>query len=716
MTTTALPEELRTQTDQVFAAIEHRTGHIMAQLRFGVHVLLKLPDLPERAYVTLEDLEAQHEHWKQFVPQSADIRAALAYRLGERYAFVADDIPHITEQLGLNDASVQTAFERLFGKPLSSIYTDLEHTRRASQGRPLVDTVIREELGAEMEWVFLRQGETLFKQGEEGDSLYVVANGRLRVVVGDSETVVMELGSGDTVGEMGVVSGETRSATVYALRDSELCRLSKAGFQRLAEKHSPVMAQIALQMVERVRRMTFESYQYRKPITLAVLPLSPNVPVTLFAQQLAEVLGREGDTLHLNWSRLDGLPLTYDADEEAEHYELSAWINEQEVRHRFILLEAEAQPNGWTRRCLNHADRILLLGMANEQPDLSEVERLLPDNPRISARKELVLLRSTSGQPIMRTGDWLAKRRVDRHHHVALDSPADIERVGRFLRGKALALVFGGGGTRAAAHIGVIRALEEAGIQPDLVGGTSAGALVAAMVAKGWNYQTIVEAVSAYFLERGAVLDYTLPLVSFAAGQRVLRTLTRLFGDTRIEDLLLPFFCLSANLSQAKMHVHREGLLRRAVRASTAIPGVYPPLADSNGDLLVDGAVFNNLPADVAKTLCEGGTVIAVDIASGLGLPQEAYQLDEHLSGWRVFWNRLNPFAPKMRVPNILAILARTTILSSASTRATRNAYADLLLTPPVEQFGLFDLKSSAEMVEASYEYTREQLARWKIS
>jgi NTE family protein/lysophospholipid hydrolase len=475
------------------------------------------------------------------------------------------------------------------------------------------------------------------------------------------------------------------------------------------------MSQIALQMVERVRRMTFASYLFRKPVTIAVLPLSSNVPVDVFTQQLAEGFARAGETLHLSRIRLASLlpETTYEADEPVEHYELSAWLNEQEIRHRFILFEAEAQPSGWTLRCLHHADRILLVGMAHEAPALSEIERLLPDSPRVSPRKELVLLRPSNRHHIAGTGEWLKRRKVERHHHVALDSPADTERLVRFLRGEALGLVFGGGGTRGAAHLGVIRALEEAQVHPDLVCGTSAGALVAAMVAMGWDYQKIAEVGSASFAERSDMLDYTLPMVSFASGWRVRQTLRRIFGDIQIEDLPLPFFCVSANLSQAKMSIHREGLLRRALRASTAIPGVYPPIADENGDLLVDGSVFNNLPADVAKTQCEGGMVIAVDIASGLGLPQEVYQLDEHLSGWRVLWNRLNPFATKMHVPNIIAILARTTILSSASTRAARTAHADLLLTPPVEQFGLFDLKASEEMVEASYLYAREQIAAW---
>jgi predicted acylesterase/phospholipase RssA/CRP-like cAMP-binding protein len=716
MPTVITPEEAQSQADQVFAAIEHRTRHIMAQLRFAVHVLLNLSESPERADLTIEDLEAQSEHWALLVPKNVETQAWLARRLSERYAFAREDVPHMARILGLDNPGLGVVFEQFFGKPIISIYSTIEETQRARNNRPLVDTVLRDDLGAEMKWVFLHRGETLFCQGDPGDSLYVIANGRLRVIVGASETVVMELGSGDTVGEMGVLSGEARSATVYAMRDSELCHLSNAGFLRLAEKYHLVMAQIALQMVERVRRMTFASYVFRKPVTIALLPLSPNVPISRLAEQLAAALTQSEDTLYLSRARLDSmLPpgLTYESEASLEHYEFSAWLNEQESRYRFVLLEAETKPSNWTERCLQQADRVLLVGMAHESPALSEIERLLPDNPRTRTYNELVLLHSGNGRHPTGASAWLSNRPVERLHHVALDKPDDVGRLSRFLRGQALVLVFGGGGTRAAAHLGIVRAMEEAGIRADMVGGTSAGALVAAMYAMGWDYQTIAEISQKHFLEQNALLDYTLPFVSFAAGRRVYRTLTHLFGDVQIEDLPTPFFCVSANLSQASMNVHRTGLLRRALRASTAIPGVYPPIADDKGDLLVDGAVFNNLPSDVAKSLSEGGPVIAVDIAAGLGLTQEAYQLDEHLSGWQILRRQLNPFAPKPRVPNILAILARTTILSSASTRAVRAAHADLLLTPPVEQFGLFDLESSAAMVEASYRYAREQIATW---
>lgn len=707
MTTTTLSGP-SSDARAIYTAIEHRTAHITAQLRFAVRVLLKLPEPPQSLPIALNDLEAQAQHWALFVPDDADTRAQIAQHVVERFEFARSAAPQITQVLGLNTPEVLSAFERLCGAPFDTVERLPADT---VPDTPLEDDVLDNQLGAEMEWVFLGRGDVLFEQGAPGDSLYVVANGRLRIVV--DGTAVMELSVGDTVGEMGLISGEPRSATVYAARDSELCRLSKEGFERLSARYNLVMVQIALQMFDRVRRMSSAVRGFSKPLMITILPLSSAVPVNVFTERLAAALG--DSVLHLSRERLDALlpdGLHYDPDAPLERFELSAWMNEQEARYRFILLEAEATPTGWTQRCLHHADRVLLLGNATESPQLTDSERLLGNNPRIMPRTELVLLREPGTQP-KGTRAWLVGRKLERHYHVVVDYLADYARLARFLQGKARALVLGGGGTRAAAHIGVVWALEEAGIAIDLVGGTSAGSIIAGMVAMGWDFNTISEASRTHLLARGALLDYTLPLVSFTAGRRVSHAMKRLFGDVVIEDLPLPFFCVSGNLSKAQMAVHRHGLLRHALRASTAIPGVYPPMADEDGDLLVDGSVFNNLPADIAKTLCDGGVVIAVDIATGLGLAQQPYKLDEYLSGWRILWNRLNPFAAKTHVPNILGILARTTILSSASTRASRNAHADLLLTPPVDQFGLFELEASVQMAEAAYAYTRERLVAW---
>ena len=582
----------------------------------------------------------------------------------------------------------------------------------ADSAAPANDTYA--DIGQALEWVTVRRGERLFAQGDPADSLYVIVHGLLRAVVSgeDGEVVVNELGRGDTVGEMGLLSGEPRSAGVIAVRDSALCRFSKPAFDRLVEQHPAVMTRIAVQMVQRLRRLSHAQRGVSRPLTVALLPASEGV--SGFIERLAEACGEIGPTQHLSRARVGEMPVAGDLDAEADSPELVAWLNAQEQQARFIFYEADVSDTAWTRRCLQQCDRVVIVALADAAPQLATIEALLArgEQAHVRPRTELVLLHPNTAQMPRNTRDWLALCPIEQHYHVAEDTPAHLERFVRFLSGRAVGLVLGAGGMRGSTHIGVLRALAELGIVPDYVGGCSAGALIAAQVALGWDTEAMFKLGERELVTNKALTDFTLPLVAFNGGKRLSLALRNMLGDVQIEDLWLPYFCVSGNMTTAQMETHRRGRLWRYVRASTALPGVYPPVLDENGDLLVDGSIFNNVPADVMRRFVGDGTVIAVDVGRELS-GKRNFRFGDSVSGWSLLLERINPFGKKRRVPGILRILTRTTALNGVAVRPAQVAQADLLLKPPIEDFGLFDMKGYEAIYGIGYRDTLEKAGAW---
>ncbi len=566
---------------------------------------------------------------------------------------------------------------------------------------------------AEIEWVRLPGGETLVRQGEAGDSLYIVLNGRLRAIFKNEdgrEQVLGEVGRGESVGEMAILTGEPRSATVVAVRDTDLVRFSKEAFDRIVEKNPRAMMLIARRLVMRLR-------QQARPgaaaflATLALVPAGKDVPLGAFGSRLSSALAKFGSTLYLTGSRLDSQfgKGAARSDDEVLNARIDAWLDQQEIEHRYVVYESDVTLSPWTSRCLRQADRILLVGRGDSSEVDAEAEA--QSVHKVPARKELVLLYPDKLHLSGNTRKWLDALRVDAHHHVAANAQADYDHLARLLTGHAVGLTLGGGGARGLAHIGVVRALKEAGIPIDQIGGTSIGSVIAAQVALGYDGEALIEINKKGWIESDPLKDKTIPIVALLAGRKLNRMLDMMFGDAMIEDLWIRYFCVSCNLTQAELIVHQQGSLKKAVRASMSIPGVAAPLCD-DGNLIVDGGVLNNLPGDVMRSLL-GGTVIAVDVS-----PQKDLAIDpryrETPSGWRILWSRMNPFAESIHVPNLLAIMMRTMMLSSVHNSQEVMKHVDLYIRPPIDQFGIFEWRSIDKIVDAGYRFAQKKVEEWK--
>ena len=616
---------------------------------------------------------------------------------------------HTLEQLSTLAPETRQYFQELDTRRQSSLQLALTTLFHG------LDQRIFEGITSKANWIRLRGGEVLFHQGDPSDSLYAVVHGRLQAVIhrGDGTAPLLKpIARGTCVGEMGVLTDKPRSATVRAVRDSELIRLPKAEFSTLLDRSPQIATALAKTLAERLQAANQGTASSVEPATIALIPGSTRAARALFGERLADALNAvAGSTLLLDPERLDqrlGIGSASVPFHSAANRRIVNWLNEQEDRYRYLVYDAESAWTVWTERCLRQADLVLFVHFADELPGQGPVAaRWLAQEQRPTARTELVLLHDDHRPQPSDTQAWLDAYPIETHHHVRLTRGEDYERLARFLTGRAISLVLSGGGAKGFAHIGVIRAFREAGIPIDHVGGTSMGSIIAGHVALGHDIPTMTDRLREGFLRQKLYLDTTVPLVALISAHKLVSMLKGMFGDTRIEDLWTRYFCVSANLTRAEAMVHRDGPLWLGVRASISVPGVVPPVFH-NGDLLVDGGVLNNLPADVARSIAPG-RVIAVDVASKVDLTGPEATVPS-LSGWRLLWSRLNPFGPKQEVPTILDILTRTAMLTTISNAEAVKASADLYLQPPTQGISLFDWSALDRLIEAGYRYTLEQL------
>ncbi len=568
---------------------------------------------------------------------------------------------------------------------------------------------------SQIQWVRLRAGEKLFEVGDVSQDLYFVVSGRLRAIAGDG-SILSEIARGESIGEVALLTGEPRSATILAVRDSDLVRLSKQVFDLIIEKYPKVMQAIAQVVVRRLRTKEKSEHTLGRPgVCLAVLGIGGNPLLPGFTQRLVKAFERIGPTLHLSSERVDqalNRPRISNSEKEsAGGIRLNAWLDDQESNYRFILYETEAKDSEWTRRCLRQADEILLVAEASGLPPAQRLESVLIHEAASApnARQTLLLLHPGGQQIPSGTDSWFIGRTLHRHFHLRLDADSDFNRVARCLAGTAVGLAFGGGGARGLAHIGVIRAFEESGLPVDMIGGTSMGAVISAALGMGLGWTDILEISRTGWLKYKPHKEYTLPMVSLIRTRVLDRWAKDVYGTTLIEDLWLSFFCVSCNLTASQMVVLDRGPLWNAVRASSALPGIFVPVM-RDGSVFVDGAVVNNLPGDLMrKRACQ--TVMVVDVGSERGF---SFDVAEFPSPWQLFWSYFLPFVKKVDVPNIGALLLRTTEVSSNQRAVEVKRDADVCLRPPIDKFGILDFESIDQIVEAGYRYTMERLESMK--
>ncbi len=543
-------------------------------------------------------------------------------------------------------------------------------------------------LDAESAWFSVPSGWPVLHAGEPPDGVWFLISGSLaafRPAGAGKHNLLGYIRTGEPVGEMALIAREPHTASVFAMRDSEVLKISPQAFERLMRAHPELMEHVARLMLTRAKA-NGRSSPRADPKVFALISTSPTIDLKLRARALQDAL-----------KRLGARAVIVSEDDEREMISEglnSAWFDSLERSNDAVFLITPIADTSWFRTCLRQADRIWFFARADARPSLP----LLPPEDPSPARQfrlvDVVLLHHGMDRKAATTNEWTAACDASRLFHWRGVESEDLARLARVIARRSIGLVLSGGGARAYAHIGVVRALREAGLPFDVSGGTSMGAIIAACVAMGWDDDEIELRIRKAFVESNPLGDYVLPVVGLVRGRRVEDRLHEHFGETLIEDMGVPFFAVSTNLVAGRVRVHRGGLLRHALRASISLPGILPPVVDGDDALLVDGAVLKNFPVDVLRDL-HRGPIIGVDVARRDGIDIEDFRHPPGFFGW-IGAHGLQA------APPIASLLMRAATLAVDPWEGRSGA--DVLITPDMPDIDMRDWKRFDEAVASGYE------------
>uniref|UniRef100_A0AAX7VRP0 lysophospholipase n=1 Tax=Astatotilapia calliptera TaxID=8154 RepID=A0AAX7VRP0_ASTCA len=598
-----------------------------------------------------------------------------------------------------------------------------------------------------LDWMAVEAGRAVYRQGEKSDSTFIVLSGRLRSVImkeDGKKELIGEYGRGDLIGVVETLTRQNRATTVHAVRDSELAKLPEGALCSIKRKFPQVVTRLIHLLGQKILQQVNgpltgvlalhtpgskwdAGNQASNLSTVAVLPVSEEVPLTAFTLELQHALLAIGK----NGKRYGSSNL----------YRLSSWLGQQEDIHRIVLYQTDYTLTPWTQRCIRQADCIIIVGLGEQDPTVGELERML-EGSAVRAQKQLVLLHREDGPAPKGTVDWLNMRSwISRHLHLACprrvfskrsqpkllelyqrvfekpaDRHSDFSRLARVLTGNAIALVLGGGGARGCSQVGIMRALCEAGIPVDLIGGTSIGSLMGALYAEDRSHSRLrIRAREWAMVSVKVVLDLTYPITSMFSGASFNSGINNVFKSKQIEDLWIPYFNITTDITASAMRVHTDGSLWRYVRASMSLSGYLPPLCDpKDGHLLMDGGYINNLPADVARSM-GAKVVIAIDVGSRDETNLTNY--GDSLSGWWLLWKRLNPLAEKVKVLNMAEIQTRLAYVCCVrQLESVKSSDYCEYIRPPIDRYRTLEFGKFDEIAEVGYQHGKTVFDVWRRS
>lgn len=563
-------------------------------------------------------------------------------------------------------------------------------------------------IAKQLETVHLDGGRTLFHQGDPTDSMYLLVRGRLQVwIAGETPIYIGEVSPGESVGEVGLITGEARSADVLATRNSVLVKIGKSDFEELAAEHPAMVMQLASVVAKRLHENTtgISNKTRPAPSIICIRPLDDIVKLYELTEDIVSALKKQGDVLPLSIEDMQRRPLEHFPKDENEALseDFYHWFSEQEANYRFIILLCHPRPSLWAEFAENQADLILHLASATSNPQLRKFETS-HSQTQDHIKHNVLLFQHEEGSEIKGTKAWLENREVDYHLHLRGNSKSDLERVVRIISGTANGLVLGGGAARGFAHVGTYKAMCEAGIPIDWIGGTSIGAIMGVAISLYEEPELVQEKVREAFVKGKPFDDFTLPLISILAGQRM-NTLTQKFMPGDIEDLAIPFFAVSSDISTGDINVHESGPIWRATGASAALPGVLPPVIHRN-TLAVDGAVLNNLPVDVMASKPIGKIYAAMLTSKD----QYEISVEDMPSPWRMLLDKILPLRQEKQIPGLAALLFKATEVANRKRTTDLASSADVLFTPPVQDFNLLKVDHFDQVMEAGYQHAKEIL------
>lgn len=243
-------------------------------------------------------------------------------------------------------------------------------------------------------------------------------------------------------------------------------------------------------------------------------------------------------------------------------------------------------------------------------------------------------------------------------------------------------IALSGGGARGIAHIGVLQALEEFGIKPQVVSGTSMGAIVGAFYAAGISPSEMLEILLKRKFHK--MINWQRPFSGLIDMNQVQKVMAELIGDDDFSSLKMPFYCAVTNLNSGLLEIKSEGKLIKWVLASASIPVVFEPQI-IEGQRYVDGGLFNNLPAEAIREKCQ--VLIGVHV---------------------------NHIGPEEEIKGLKAIAERAFRLGIAQNVEDSKKICDFVIEPPeVREFSTFNFNRAEEIYKEGYKATVKEVMKF---
>ncbi len=546
-----------------------------------------------------------------------------------------------------------------------------------------LSTEMLEQVAGLAKNVSLGRGEWLFREGDPADGVYVVRVGHLEVVQdGPDPEALNTLTRGAVLGELALLSDSLRSASIRALRDTELLKIDKAPFDALLRSEpelalsltrvlsAQLQASRALPVVRRAR-----------PVTIALRSLGPAVPLLEIADELSRAMCVLGKVAVLHPGGDEQLQAGPRSRAEAVA-RFGPLIERCETEHDHVIMVCDSgeRPSAWDEFCLSRADRVLVV-VAEAMPEGEERHAGGGEDWVARLRgSDLVGYGVQPGSGAL--AGWIERIAPSSTFAISCggDRRRDVARMARRLAGRSLGVVLGGAGARAFAHLGVLEVLLDAGMPVDRVGGVSMGAFIGGLLAEGQDSASIDACCYEEWVRRNPINDYTIPRSSLIKGQKAQAMLDRVFGEVRMEELSRSLYCASVDLSDSHLTIDRDGPIAGAVGASITLPLISPPVRRQES-LLIDGSLLDNLPLAPMSSSGEG-PVLAIDIKDdqeGSGTASAA-AAGEQADGRR-----------RKRLPPLTDTMARIALLSSANTDESARQHADMTIRVPVAGVGLLE-------------------------
>lgn len=571
-------------------------------------------------------------------------------------------------------------------------YHRLFHKLFGGMNEEMMDQIFK--IGSELT---LETGDYLFRQGSKENVLYIVLSGRLRAIKEDSSgtRILGDIGQGEPVGEFALSTNEPRMASVLAIRKSTVLEFTQEEYQTLVTKNPALAISLTNFVIQRLRRNTFQLNKSTPPKNIALINLQANQDLSPWTTEMEQYFVEK---------RVPVQVFDYASQQDREDGE---FFDSLEQHEGLNILICDGDRLNWSHQCLVYADLIIVASRFEANSEIYEVENQLELYAQNILNKKIYLLLLHDADPAYpkNTDRWIVPRSVNLHIHLRRGNKKDVSRFCRIITNQATGLVLGGGGAKGYAHIGVVKALQEKGIEIDFLGGTSAGAIYGVTMSFfDFEFEKIEKVIAQSVKAKLTKNDLTIPMISILSGKKVSRFTQGLFGNTLMEDIWVNSYCVSTNFSKASMSVHRQGLLWRKLSASMAIPGVFPPIVIDHY-LHVDGAVMDNLPIEPMYQY-PVSNIIAVSL-SGLG--ERQVNFEDAPSGWKLLWDKIRG-KKRFKIPSLSSLIINALTLNSLNKQGSTKEKVSHYFELNLKGVGFMDDSKWKHIMAKGYHQTHEYL------